>query len=115
MAFLSEADLENTIFEELQVELQDEPLYNEEVLALKVRDAIRECKRRRCYQFTKMTEEQIVQDLEYHYSVIKQAALIYYNRMGAEGETVHYENTVHRSFFSDDDIFTDVIPFVKVL
>ena len=115
MVFLSEADLENTIFEELQTELQDDPLYNDEVLALKVKDAIREVKRRRCYQNANMTEAQIVADLEYHFPVIKQAALIYYNRMGAEGETVHYENTVHRSFFYDDDIFTGVIPFVKVL
>ena len=115
MAYLSEADLENAIFEELQTELQDEPLYNDEVLALKVKDAIRELKRRRCYQNANMKEEQILADLEYHFPVIKQAALIYYNRMGAEGEAVHYENTVHRSFIYDDDIFNGVIPFVKVL
>ncbi len=115
MAYLSEADLENEIFEELQVELQDEPLYNEDVLALKVKDAVRELKRRRAYQNSTLSESDILADLEYHFPVIKQAALVWYNRMGAEGEGVHYENTVHRSFIDDDYIFTGVIPFVKVL
>lgn len=115
MAFSSEEEIVDQIYTELAIELSQEPLYTDKVLKLKVWDALREVKRRRCYHNANMTEEQIVADLEFHYPVIKQAALIYYNRMGAEGETVHYENTVHRSFFYDDDIFTGVIPFVKVL
>ena len=115
MAYTSENGLQSDIFEELKTELQHEPLFKEEVLHNKVRDAIREVKRRRCYQNSSLSEELILEDLANHYSVIKQAALIYYNRIGSEGETVHYENTVHRSFFYDDDIFTGVIPFVKVL
>ena len=115
MAYTSESELQEDIFEELKTELQDEPLFKEVILGNKVWDAIREVKRRRCYQNTTYTEQQILDDLAIHYPVIKQAALIYYNRIGSEGETVHYENTVHRSFFYDDDIFTGVIPFVKVL
>ena len=115
MAYASLNGLQSDIFEELKTELQHEPLFKEEVLNNKVWDAIREVKRRRCYENSSLNEQQITDDMANHYSVIKQAALIYYNRIGSEGETVHYENTVHRSFFYDDDIFTGVIPFVKVL
>lgn len=115
MAYANDSALQAAIFLELKTELQHEPLFNEVVLNNKVMDAIREVRRRRCYQNSTLTDEEIMVDLERHYSVIKQAALIYYNRIGSEGETVHYENTVHRSFFYDDDIFTGVIPFVKCL
>lgn len=114
-AYTSIEDLQEDIYIELKTELQREPLFREEVLLNKVKDAIREVMRRRCYNNSAMTDDQIIQDLADHYSVIKQAALIWYNRIGSEGETVHYENTVHRSFIYDDDIFTGVIPFVKVL
>jgi hypothetical protein len=115
MAYATEDELKAAIFDALETELQHEPLYRDDVLHLKVDDAVRELKRRRCYNNTTMTDEQILADLEEHYTIIKQAALIYYNRMGSEGESVHYENTVHRSFFYDDDIFSGVIPFVKIL
>ena len=115
MAYSSESELAATIFEELETELHDEPLYREDVLSIKINDAIREVKRRRAYYNTSMTESEILADLENHYSIIKQAALVWYNRMGSEGELVHYENTVHRSYMYDDDIFSNVIAFVKVL
>lgn len=115
MAYLSEADLEDEIFDELQTELRNEPLYKADVLALKVKDSIRELKRRRAYINSGWSEDKILADMEDHFSIIKQYALILYNRMGSEGELVHYENTVHRSYMYDDDVFSNVIPFVKVL
>lgn len=115
MAYATEDELKTAVYDALKIELQHEPLFRDDVLQLKVDDAVRELKRRRCYNNTTMTDEQILADLEEHYTIIKQAALIYYNRMGSEGESVHYENTVHRSFFYDDDIFSGVIPFVKII
>lgn len=115
MAYSSEADLEETIFDELKTELQNEPLFNADVLALKVKDSIREFKRRRAYVNSGWTDEKILADMDANLSIIKQYALVLYNRMGSEGELVHYENTVHRSYMYDDDIFSNVIPFVKVL
>ena len=115
MAYADETALKTAIFNALKVELQHEPLFREDVLEQKVNDAVSELKRRRCYSNTTMSETQVLADLEEHYTVIKQAALVYYNRMGSEGESVHYENTVHRSFFHEDDIFSGVIPFVKIL
>lgn len=115
----TEADLANAIFKELKTELQDEPLFDEEasakVLKQKVQEALRELKRRRCYKNTSMSAEDILEDLEEHYTTIKRAALVWFNRIGSEGESVHYENTVHRSFVYDDELFSGVIAFVKVL
>ena len=115
MAYASEDELREDIIDALTTELQHEPLFQPEVLELKVGDAIRELKRRRCYKNTTMKDDQILADMEDHYFIIKQAALVYYNRQGSEGELVHYENTVHRSYIYDDDIWNGVIPFVRVL
>jgi len=117
--YASEAELENAIFQELKTELQDEPLFEEDksgrVLYQKVKEAVKELKRRRCYKNSSMSDAQILEDLEEHFTTIKRVALVWFNRIGSEGETVHYENTVHRSFYHDDDLFSGVIAFVKVL
>lgn len=118
MAYATEKELHKAIYKELVAELEREPLFDEDgeiILSQKVWEAIRELKRRRAYKNTKMTEAQIVADMEEHYTIIKRVALVWYNRLGSEGETVHYENTVHRSFYYDDDLFNGVIAFVKVL
>ena len=119
MAYATEAELVGAIYKELETELGDEPLFDEDasprILKQKVQEAVRELKRRRCYKNTSMTEEQILEDLEDHYTTIKRAALVWFNRIGSEGETVHYENTVHRSFVYDDELFSGVIAFVKVM
>lgn len=107
--------LADEIFTELNTELKNEPLYNADILSLKVLDAIRELKRRRAYVNSSMRQADIVRDLYLHFSTIKKAALVYYNRRGTEGELVHYENTVHRSYTYEDDLYEGVIPFVKVL
>lgn len=119
MTYATEAELVNAIFKELKTELQDEPLFDEDdsgaVLKLKVQDALKELKRRRCYQFSSLSSKAVLADLEYYFPTIKRAALVWFNRIGAEGERVHYENTVHRSFMEDDDLFSGVVSFVKVL
>jgi len=119
MTYAHEAELVEAIYDELYTELSSEPLFDEEtssvVLMQKVQEALRELKRRRCYKNTSMSEEAILEDLEEHYTTIKRAALVWFNRIGSEGETVHYENTVHRSFVYDDELFSGVIAFVKVI
>ncbi len=107
--------LADEVFTELNTELQHEPLYDADILGLKIKDAIRELKRRRSYNNSSLTQAGIVKDLYEHFSTIKKAALTYYNRRGTEGELVHYENTVHRSYVYEDDLYEGVIPFVKVL
>lgn len=114
-SFKTEDELRNAMFGSLETELKREPLYNSAILSNKVDDAIMEFKRRRMYQYSSLNATETVADMMNHWSIIKNAALAWYNRIGAEGESYHYENTVHRSMLSDDDLFADVIPFVKVL
>lgn len=39
-------------------------------------------------------------------------AVVYYNKMGAEGQSGHSENGINRSYESDDTLLKDVVPYV---
>lgn len=106
--------LEQEIIAELTIELSNEPDFSTELLAVKVRNAIREVKLRRNYSATSYTDEQIENDLYRFYSVIKSVALYDYNLVGAEGETYHSENGVNRTYASRDSLFNTVYAFVQV-
>ena len=106
--------LQDEIVAELTVELQDEPTFNVNILATKVRNAIREVKMKRNYQATSYTDEQVEKDLYNYFSVIKSVALYDYNQIGAEGEQSHSENSVSRTGVDRDDLFRGVHAFVKV-
>ena len=107
--------IEQEIIAELSIELQGEPTFNANILAVKVRNAIREVKMKRNYAATSYTESQIVKDLYNYYSTIINVARYDYNQLGAEGEQSHSENSVSRSWVSRDDLFKGVHSFVKVL
>lgn len=107
--------IEQEIIAELTIELQGEPTFNSDVLAIKVRNAIRELKMKRNYVATSYTDMQIEADLYNYFSVIKSVALYDYNQIGAEGEASHSENGTSRSYIDRDDLFRSVHAFVKVL
>ena len=106
--------LQDEIVAELTVELQDEPTFNVNILAIKVKNAIREVKMKRNYQATSYTDEQVEKDLYNYFSVIKSVALYDYNQIGAEGEQSHSENSISRTWVDRDDLFKGVHAFVKV-
>lgn len=107
--------LEQEIIAELTIELQGEPTFNAEILAVKVRNAIREVKMKRNYAATSYTDSQIEKDLYNYFSTIKSVALYDYNQIGADFEQSHSENSVSRTWVSRDDLFKGVHAFVKVL
>lgn len=117
-------DLQNEIVDDLKIELSDDiedaesstdTGYNENVLNIKVKNAIREVKRVRNYPKT-YTEECITHDLENnYYDVIHDIALLEYNKIGAEGQSDHTEDDVRRSWVSKDDLLSSVHAFVTVL
>lgn len=119
--------LQREIVDDLKIELSDdieetesteeseEPGYNENVLNIKVKNAIREVRRVRNYP-KKYTEEDIVSDLENnYYDVIHDIALLEYNKIGAEGQSDHSEDDVKRTWVSKDDLLASVHAFVTVL
>lgn len=107
--------IEQEIIAELTIELQEQPTFSAEVLAIKVRNAIREVKLRRNYTVTSYTDLDIEKDLYNYYSVIREVAMYDYAHIGANGEISHSENSVGRSWHDRDDLFRTVHPFVKVL
>lgn len=107
--------METDIIADLTIELQNDPEFNADVLALKVRNAIREVKVKRNYGATNYTDEQIEKDLEKFYVVVENVARYDYNQIGVEGEKSHSENGINRTYVSRDSLFAVVHPFVDVI
>ena len=108
-------DLQKEITAELTIELQDEVGFNADILANKVKNAIREVKLVRNYGATNYTDEQINEDIVKFYSVIMNLARYDYNMLGAEGQTSHSENGISRNYVSRESLLANVTPFIDVL
>ena len=107
-------DLQREIVDELTTELSDDDAFNEDILVIKVKNAVREVKRKRNYP-ANYTADMIEADLENYYDVIHDLALYEYNKSGAEGQSLHSEDDVQRSWVSKDDLLKGVHAFVSVL
>ena len=107
-------DLQNQIVDELTTELSDDEAFNSDILEIKVRNAMREVRRKRNYPAS-YTVEMIEADLEDYYDVIHDLALFEYNKVGAEGQSLHSEDDVQRSWVSKDDLLKGVHAFVSAL
>ena len=99
------------VMSELEETITDK--VNSEVLASKVRNAIREVKRARKYP-KHYTDEMISEDLENYISNIEGLALYDYNQVGAEGESTHNEGGVNRTWKSRNTNFNGIVPIAKV-
>lgn len=109
-----EVGIEQEIIAELSLELQNDPAFNIEILAIKVRNALREVIRARSYP-RNYTERKIEEDIRDYYSNIRNIALYDYNQIGSEFESNHSENSVSRSWVERERLFDGVYAFVKVI
>ena len=100
--------MQDELIADLTAELGEEPTFNEAVLKQKVISAIREVKTARKYP-TYYTEEQIIADLYNFYSNVRNIALYDYNKVGAEFEQTHNENSVNRSFVDRNSLFSGIV------
>ena len=107
--------LQEELIAELTTELSKDPAFDAELLKAKVIGAIREVKRRRNYSATSFNEKQIEKDLYDYYSVIRNVAIFDYNQIGAEGQRIHNENSVSRTWVDREDLFKTVYAFVKAI
>ena len=107
-------DLQEQIIDDLTVELSDDEAFSSDILEIKVKNAIREVKRKRNYP-SSYTPDMIAADLENYYDVIHELALYEYNKVGAEGQSLHSEDDVQRSWISKDELLKGVHAFVSVL
>lgn len=108
--------LEAEIVSDLKAELNNEESFNEGVLAVKVKLAVRDVLGRRNYKATSWGEKKILDDLyENYYSTISNLARFDYNQMGAEGEISHSENGISRTYVDRDSLLKGVHAFVGII
>jgi len=106
--------IEQEVIAELTVELQGEPTFNADILAIKVRNVIRELKMKRGYADACYTDSEIEKDLYKYYSIIVNVSRFDYNQLGAEGEQSHSEGSVSRNWVDRDNLFKDVYAIAKI-
>lgn len=107
--------LKTELLEDLTTELKKDPDFDADILATKVKNAIRDVIERRNYDASGYNDESVAKDIERFYSVIRRVALYDYNQIGAEGQQSHNENSISRSWIDRNSLFAGVIPFVKIL
>lgn len=106
---MTRQELISEIIADLTVELENENDFNEDLLANKVRSAVREVITARRYP-AYYTEETINQDLVFYYSNIRNIAMFDYNQIGVEGQTEHLENETRRTYVSRNSLFYGILP-----
>lgn len=107
--------LQAEILGDLTTELQDDAMFDVAKLTVKIKDAIRRVRSARKYENTSYSEEKIYKDLsDNYYTVIKDLALYYWNKTGAEFETSISENDVSRTYIRENEILGNVPAFVKI-
>lgn len=107
--------LQEEIVADLTTELQGDDDFNEGILAVKVKNAIREIKSARMYP-SYYSDEKIIKDLsDNYYSSIINLARYDYNQVGAEGHESYSEGDTSRTWVDRNSLFNGIAPFVKIL
>jgi len=108
------AEMQGSIIDDLTIELQNDTDFDDNLLEVKVKNAIREVKTRRNYP-KHYTDEMIADDLDRYYTTIEGLAVLDYNQVGAQGQSLHSEDDVQRSWYSRDELLGNIPAFVSVL
>ena len=109
---MTKSELKQSIFDELSIELNNEPTFSGEILSIKIDNAIREVIRARRYP-ANYTEGMIDEDLSGFYSNIKNIALYDFNQIGAEFQSSSSENGENRQYTDRNKLFYGIIPFAR--
>ncbi|MBQ2381166.1 MAG: hypothetical protein II291_01200 [Succinivibrio sp.] len=108
--------LKDEIIAELTVELQNQPTFNADILAIKVRDAYRKVRSRKCYENTSFSEEQIEKDLyNRYYQDIKDVAKYNFATMGADFQISHSENNISRTWRTEEEVMSNIVAYVGAI
>ena len=106
--------MEAEILDEVMEYLGDEVTeMDKPVLLILINRAIRKvCLQRYPFGYTDEQKEAAVKRYQ---GMIFEAAVYYWAKQGADGESSHSENSISRAYESEDSIFFDITPMVKVL
>ena len=102
-----------TIITDLTTELQTtDPMFDENILAVKVNYAALEVMAARCYP-DYYTDAQKASDMAQFVSNIRDVALYDYNQIGIEFQSNHTEADTQRTYIDRNKLFTGVLPFTR--
>lgn len=106
--------MEAEILTDVMTYLDDEVTESDKpVLLILINRAIRKvCMKRYPFGYT---DEQKNTAVKRYRTTIFEAAVYYWAKQGADGESSHSENSISRAYESEDSIFFDITPMVKVL
>lgn len=108
------SELKNKIVDSLSIELQAQPTFNSDLLAVKVENAINEVMAKRNYEAAGKSDEWITADIKKYFVIIRNIALFDFAQIGAPFETGHNENSVNRTWVDRNKLFAGVRPFARV-
>lgn len=108
------AQMTEEIVSDLKAKFNGEPELTDAIIESEVKGAIRELKMKRNYVATSMSEDDIEEDIENYYSVVKKVAEAQCAKLGAEGEQSHSENGISRYYVNEDELWKGVHAFVRV-
>ena len=106
-------ELKNEIIEELTIELQNEETFNSELLAAKVKSAIRDVITARKYPLT-FTDAMIEKDVQRYYSQIKAIELYDYTKIGAEGQKAYSADGENIQYLARESLFSGILPMSAI-
>lgn len=107
-------NFEKSIATAIGLEMNKEPTFDMDIVASKVSAVVRELIQRRRYNKSGMSDEAILEDLEYYYPQVLNVARFDFNTIGAEGEERHTENGIDRSFVERGKLWAGVVPIGRV-
>ena len=105
--------IEERLLEEVQVHFEEDE-FDEKVIKICIRRAINAFKSKRNYP-SSYDDEKINKDLERCYDCIFELVLCKTAKQGVEGESLHIESGVHRTYMNEEQIYADhgIFPFVS--
>ena len=106
-------DIEASVIADLTIELKNEVDFDAEILAVKVRNAIREVKDAKNYPST-YSEEKINADMMNYFTNIRAIALYDYTKIGAEGQTQYSADGESIHYLDRDKLFKGVYPIARL-
>lgn len=105
-----EAEILNDVITYLGDEVKDT---DSPVLFILMNRAIRKvCAKRYPFGYTEEEKETAVGR---HRDTVFAAAVYYWAKQGADGENSHSENGISRSYQDEDDLYSEIVPMVKVI
>jgi len=105
-------ELLDEILEDLKTELGLTDASKIAILSSKIKSAIREVRLKRNYPES-FTEDRIVEDLNNHYSIIREVSIYDFNQYGVEGQLTHNSNGTNRTWKSRSDCFIGVVSYCR--